>query len=68
MLSAVTPRVEVLAVLTEDGDTTEVPLVDGLPAVDVVDEAEAPHPAVPTRTAPTTAMVPINEERRCRPP
>jgi hypothetical protein len=68
MLSAVTPRVEVLAVLTEEGEAPEVPLVDELPVVDVVDEAEAPHPAVPTRTAPTTAIVPISDERRCRPP
>jgi hypothetical protein len=68
MLWAVTPRVEVLAVLTEDGEALEVPLVDWLPVVDVVDEADPPHPAVPTRTAPTTAIAPINEGRRSRPP
>jgi hypothetical protein len=65
---AVIPRVEVLAVLTADGDALDDPLVDDVPVVDVVDEADPPHPAVPTRTAPTTAIAPINEGRRSRPP
>jgi hypothetical protein len=68
MLVVVTPRVEVLAELTGDGDAPLGPLVDWVAVVEVVDDAEAPHPAVPTRTAPTTANAPTSEEWRCRPP
>jgi hypothetical protein len=62
MLDLVTPRVEVLAELTGDGDAPLGPLADWVAVVDVVDDAEAPHPAVTTRTAPTTANAPIIEE------
>ena len=55
MLDLVTPRLEVLAVLTDDGD----PLGSepAVAAVDEVDEVAPPQPAKPTTTAPTTAKV-----------
>jgi hypothetical protein len=62
MLVAVTPRLEVLAELTGDGDAPLGPVVDCVAVVEVVDDAEAPHPAVTTRTAPSTAKTPISEE------
>jgi hypothetical protein len=53
---------EVLAELTGDGDAPLGPVVDCVAVVEVVDDAEAPHPAVTTRTAPSTAKTPISEE------
>jgi hypothetical protein len=72
MLVLVTPRVEVLAVLTADGEEPElVPVeVGAVPAdaapVDVLDGAVATQATVPTRTAPTRTTVRIWVERERR--
>jgi hypothetical protein len=57
MLCLVTPRDEVLAVLTEEGEPAVDPLVDGVAVEVVVDEAVAPQPAAPMSTTPMTARV-----------
>ena len=65
MLDLVTPRLEVLAVLTDDGD----PLGSdaAVAGVDEVDDVAPPQPANATTTAPATAKV-RNREVRGRVP
>ena len=64
MLLSVTPRLEVLAVLTGDGDAAVVGPVDAV--VDgVVEGALAVQAAVPTRTNPATVNIRIRRDRGC---
>jgi hypothetical protein len=57
MLSPVTPRLDVLAVLTEVAEPAGCPVDPELAAV--VEEADAPQAVVPTITAPTIAVLVI---------
>jgi hypothetical protein len=64
MAELVTPRDEVLAVLTELGPLVEVPTA----VVDVLDGDGEPQAAVPTMTAPTTKVrIPIERGHRTVP-
>jgi hypothetical protein len=65
MLSLVTPRVEVLAELTWLGEELVDPPV-GAVVGEELDGVEAPHAAVPTRTAPTIASDRIRVKRSWR--
>ncbi len=63
MLSLVTPRLEVLAVLTEEGEPVGLPL-DAVE--DVLDELELLQPAAPIRITPAAAKARTRTERLCQ--